>query len=333
MRTSSRGGVTLIELLIVISIIAILSALIMGTASSAIENARQKNTQALVTKIFGLVNERLASYENRRVPLHLEYEDSINYSFKGQDRGRAVQDCRLLAARELQKYEMPDRWSDVANDPVMLSSVPQLAAQYRRLYQGDGTVATTNNQGAECLYAVVMFATGDGEARSLFREQEIGDTDGDQRKEFIDGWGRPISWQRWPAGWTKSTVQSGDANADHEPADHYRRDMPGTTGPAASAYQQNPATVPHLFSPANRLAPLLPTLRDDIGAYRLVPLIYSIGADGEQGFSTKDEAFKADLDPYTASENSVIPEDAGVLPGTITTDEATDTVHSHLNEY
>ena len=45
------------------------------------------------------------------------------------------------------------------------------------------------NQGAECLYMIIMNACGDGEARTLFPESSIGDTDGDGAPEFLDGWG------------------------------------------------------------------------------------------------------------------------------------------------
>ena len=65
-RHPSRG-ITLIELLITMTIIAIISALIMGTAASAIENAREKRTQALIAKIHTLIMERYASYGTRRV--------------------------------------------------------------------------------------------------------------------------------------------------------------------------------------------------------------------------------------------------------------------------
>src|SRR5690606_7635262 len=41
----SSRGITLVELLITMTIIAIISALIMGTAAAAIENAREKRTQ------------------------------------------------------------------------------------------------------------------------------------------------------------------------------------------------------------------------------------------------------------------------------------------------
>ncbi len=57
------------------------------------------------------------------------------------------------------------------------------------------------NQGAEMLYQIVATSTYQGGAAlEAFRPQEIGDTDGDGMLEFIDAWGNPIRWLRWPAG-------------------------------------------------------------------------------------------------------------------------------------
>ena len=56
------------------------------------------------------------------------------------------------------------------------------------------------NQSAECLYMIVINACGDGEAKTLFSESTIGDTDGDGAPEFLDGWGHPISFLRWAPG-------------------------------------------------------------------------------------------------------------------------------------
>ncbi|RMF43381.1 MAG: type II secretion system protein [Planctomycetota bacterium] len=57
------------------------------------------------------------------------------------------------------------------------------------------------NQGAEMLYQIVATSTYQGGAAlEAFRPQEIGDTDGDGMPEFIDAWGNPIRWLRWPAG-------------------------------------------------------------------------------------------------------------------------------------
>jgi prepilin-type N-terminal cleavage/methylation domain-containing protein len=58
------------------------------------------------------------------------------------------------------------------------------------------------NQGAELLYEIVSNSTYQGSsALEYFRPSEIGDTDGDGYGEFLDAWGRPIQWIRWPAGY------------------------------------------------------------------------------------------------------------------------------------
>jgi prepilin-type N-terminal cleavage/methylation domain-containing protein len=58
-----------------------------------------------------------------------------------------------------------------------------------------------NNANAELLFAIVEDAIADGEsAIEAFGASEIGDTDGDGLKEFLDAWGEPIRWIRWPSG-------------------------------------------------------------------------------------------------------------------------------------
>src|SRR5690606_827021 len=118
----------------------------------------------------------------------------------------------------------------------------------------------TDNQGAECLYMIVMFATADGEARGLFAENQIGDVDGDGAPEFLDGWGRPINFLRWAPGFESDQQLNANrleaqgidawidlADRNHDPFDLYRAD------------------------------PL---------AYALTPLIFSAGPDGEYGIRT-----------------------------------------------
>jgi hypothetical protein len=75
--------------------------------------------------------------------------------------------------------------------------------------EGDGL------QGAESLYLIVAFGLEDADALSHFSQSDIGDIDGDGLNEFLDGWGRPISFLRWPAGF-ESPRQSRDANKDFD---------------------------------------------------------------------------------------------------------------------
>ena len=60
----------------------------------------------------------------------------------------------------------------------------------------------TVNANAELLYLVVEDSELNGSsAIELFGSSETGDTDGDGLKEFIDAFGKPIQWVRWPTGY------------------------------------------------------------------------------------------------------------------------------------
>ncbi|QDT72544.1 type II secretion system protein [Lacipirellula limnantheis] len=272
-----RRAVTLIELLITMTIMAIISAAILGTAAAAIESSREKKTQSLITKIHTLLMERYASYETRRVELDQRWItnlDGLNPTLRGQ----ALADLRLLGLRELMKYEMPDRWSDAIGAklgqspvrPVFLSQLPPLAQTYIRRSQN----ATDENEGAECLYLTIMMTTADGEARSLFNKQDIGDTDNDGAPEFLDGWGKPITYLRWAPGYfPRSSLVSGDGANDHDPFDPYQRDQPGA--------------IPASYSGSlSGLQNYVIGLRDQYPAFRLMPLVISAGPDGEYDILT-----------------------------------------------
>lgn len=312
-----RPAVTLVELLIVMVILAILGAAVLGTATAAMEAARDKRTQSLITKIHTLVMEQYASYETRRVDLHPQIVQAIN-GMSGNVRGQMLADARLLGVRELMKFEMPDRWSDVlggpvannpqssaVNNPQILASSPALRqAYYRRFVNLDTTDVDVvqSNQGAECLYMIVMFATGDGEARTLFAKQDIGDTDGDGANEFIDGWGQPIQFIRWPAGFVQqSTLMSGDADADHDPFDVYRRDSTTITTPQASDYpapmQQAMGVIRNRNKRVKPPDPTMPAIPPFLTAFRLTPLIYSAGGDGDSDLAVTPGKV-TELDPY-----------------------------------
>ena len=152
---------------------------------------------------------------------------------------------RLIATRRLMVQEMPDQWADVywledANrngeldsgedvngngllDPPSGSTSPtrRYAAYKAALDHGVGTKWGTNSllyESAECL---AMIATRGGfapDAAEMFRADEIGDLDGDGAPEFWDGWGKPIGFFRWAAGFS-SIMQVQDATLNPDPLD------------------------------------------------------------------------------------------------------------------
>ncbi|QDV72155.1 type II secretion system protein [Botrimarina mediterranea] len=245
----------------------------------------------------------------------------------GDPRMRAY--ARLAGLRELMKLEMPDRWSDILNGAVqnppqiippssgrpgvVLQRVPALYETYARAY--NQLVGRTNtvtglpntdddilaNESAECLYLIIMNATGDGEARGMFKPNDIGDTDGDGAFEFLDGWGKPIAFLRWAPGFdsdaqlsfrslerTASNPRLGpnvvaeQLLEDHDPFDLFRLDPPAGSG----------------------------LLR----GWRLTPLIISGGGDEEIGVRTLSGAnYIATLNPYAdvlLGEATDTPDDA-----------------------
>jgi hypothetical protein len=211
--------------------------------------------------------EQWASYETRRVDIRQTLLNQIEEQYRSQvinsqERGVRLARLRLDATRELMKLEMPDRWSDITGNyydgevlaPAhvrYLESLPALTRSYLRRFMS--IRPTDQFEGAECLYMIVMLACGDGEARTLFSPQDIGDVDGDGAPEFLDGWGRPIHFIRWPAGFVPASgLMTGDPASDADPFDHFRVDV-------------NPM--------------------DPTRGYRLVPLIFSGGPSGSTGLT------------------------------------------------
>ena len=65
----------------------------------------------------------------------------------------------------------------------------------------NGTPWDKSNANAELLFIIVEGSDLNGShATELFGKSEVGDTDNDGLNEFIDAFGIPIRWIRWPAG-------------------------------------------------------------------------------------------------------------------------------------
>jgi len=370
---ATRHAVTLVELLITITIITILSASFLGVSNLAMESAREARTKTTIGKIHSLLMEKWAEYATRRVDVNLnvkqqfksniEADTSLTNTQKARLIGRGNADLRLLATRELMKLEMPDRWSDVllngvptssplaagVNGPSILSSLPALTSTYRRRYFALRSQDTTpldgnrirQHQGAECLYMTVMLSTGDGEARTLFSESDIGDTDGDGAPEFLDGWGRPIDFIRWPAGfWERSDLMGGPllADQDHDPLDLFRRDQVGIALP-------DPVYFPNLGVPSvrqlvnqlrnrnnNAVLRLPDNTMSPVSAFRLIPLIFSSGADGVTDINASP-GFVVDLDPYAIDGSDPVFQFGVPADGNSDGDDnSLDNIHNHLQD-
>lgn len=144
-------------------------------------------------------------------------------------------------------------WSSFSLDP--LPSGPLTANAPVTPYSSN-TLAQWNSavQSAELLYLLISTCNfGGTSALEYFRPSETADTDGDGLLEFVDAWGKPIAWIRWPAGYPGDLVRYADSDA----MDPVKTDW--------------------------RYRVLTPAIPTDWHPRTLVPLIISPGPDGEYG--------------------------------------------------
>lgn len=293
------GGFTLVELLIVVTIIGIIAAMVLGAVHAARESARRLKTRSTITKLHAIIAEKYESYRTRRVPIDTS----------GLAPGAAAY-FRLRGIRELMRMEMPERLNDIThpgstdygNDPPQVGDInlavdipypppPATATITMQLYRPAQARAffmrilqshpgNTTYDSAEYLYLIVSMAG----RRDQFNEDEIGDVDQDGWLEFVDAWGNPIEFLRWAPGFMESDRQQLTFVLNPSPPPTYVPD-PALVAQAALA-DHDP------FDPRNIHAAAYGT-----DAYRLVPLIYSPGPDGIYD-TRRDQTYFFAGDPY-----------------------------------
>jgi prepilin-type N-terminal cleavage/methylation domain-containing protein len=201
-------GFSLVELLVVISIILVMMAIAGAAVSSARDSSRKAATRAMIMKLDSIISQQLSSYSNRHVPA-----DRLG-------RFPTIGDKTAAAAwyvrRHLINADLPDRWTDVAYmaektdfqnptirpEDIEFPAAELTAAQkaYIGFWNARQPKPTAQHAGAECLFMIVMQGgiagclTCDG-----LSQADVGDFDNDGAPEFLDAWGRPIEYILWPA--------------------------------------------------------------------------------------------------------------------------------------
>ncbi len=204
-------GFTLVELLVVIVILSILASLALSGMVAARARGRAAKTRTTIRKIHEVIMPYYESYETRRPVVPAGVESSGNRSL--------IARVRTLAMNRLKAMELPDNSLDVTEVfvPSVAYQIPGRVEQLNevspvaRRYKGLIASANNNVTSSELLYLIVMRgAAADQDVIGHFRPDEIADTNGNGLQEFVDGWGNPIRFRRWPVGLV-SPVQDGSS--------------------------------------------------------------------------------------------------------------------------
>lgn len=171
--SSHRRGFTMVELLIVITIIAVLATITIKVVGGFIATGREAQTQATIKKIQGLIDDRLQAF-NR---LNMKGKETPYLSKAGNDLERA----KIIMRKEILRGAFAQTWAE--------------AGISGKSDQNNGA------DSAEVLYAMLTKGAVFGVApvsADAFSTSEVQDTDGDGNLEFVDGWGKPLRFYRWP---------------------------------------------------------------------------------------------------------------------------------------
>ncbi len=184
---------------------------------------------------------------------------------------------------------------------------------------------------------IVTLACGDGEARSQFNQNDIGDTDGDGAPEFVDGWGKPIEFLRWAPGYY-SPAQYSASRFNDLIAGALQKNIPADQMPKAVtdaiASDRDPFDVFRTISYSESDAALDGNNRLDDApwSFRLLPLICSGGRDEELGMLMAPAFnYAVPFNPYITGLGSSATSYQQL--GDRTDDTITDNITNHLIEY
>jgi len=234
-----RKAFTLAELLVVIMVIAILSSTVVMTMYQAMDRARERRANAEIEEIGQTITGLWDAYRVKPVRMIPQSSGTIPVSFRRDAMQMAR--ARLTAIRDVQRQELPDRISDVADEPlrtpttpvsVELTSAtgncfvsaakPTLSMAYYRYAnehahcdhytlagcQNGCPSETERKTGIEFwkdthegAECLWLILRFNGDNHTFTSTENSIDVDNDGMPEVADPWGNPVEWIRWPCGW------------------------------------------------------------------------------------------------------------------------------------
>ncbi|MGC1275687.1 MAG: type II secretion system protein [Planctomycetaceae bacterium] len=231
-RRQVRRAFTLVEILAVVAIIGVLLTVIMIASVRALAGAREQQTRTTIKKIDEILSSRMAAFERAMTgrilagggstpsELLTKYDYIPDSPMKNK---RLKQKFFGTSFGEMSAGPAGGNWTmsdlgllDASGVPVPGSELAELAGltpppKPATFFPAEHQPLTEN---PEMLYWIITNGpTFGSDVQTDFNSSEIADTDGDGLMEFIDAWGRPLRFYRWPTRlirpgpWTAPTAQ------------------------------------------------------------------------------------------------------------------------------
>lgn len=183
----------MIEMLVVIGLVTFLMAISVGVLRNAIISAKERATEATITKINGLVQQRVDAFSRamERSDLEPGIQQMLAKMSPSNRNNKAMRRANeVMVKKDYFRYRFPQNFEEKNLLVSPPSGVTVTASSHKH-----------ETQSAALLYWLLTQSEVYGVApvdESAFGSAEIKDTDGDGLMEFIDGWGKPLRFYRWP---------------------------------------------------------------------------------------------------------------------------------------
>jgi prepilin-type N-terminal cleavage/methylation domain-containing protein len=237
-RNRRRPAFTLVELLVVVSIIAILVALTATAAFGVRRNMQNQNSEATLQKLDTKVQQKVKDIRDR-------IQDEVGNKSTGSQEaavamtaaGNDKEGAKSIMLYARLKQQLPMSFAE-ARTPF-----PPAAAGYGFTYQPSPAFnglpmsgSVTLDESAACLYAAIAPMGLEG------LEQQVG-TNAAGQKVFVDGFGTPIGFIRiaYDGNLNELNTSPQTKNANQDPYD--------PSGKAAAVFTANPTLWTSVLGP------------------------------------------------------------------------------------
>ncbi len=280
-RRPGRRGFTLIEMMVVLTIILILVGLSVGAVMKAVNMQQRRNTEQSVKKIDQAFARQWKTVLDQARTEQIDLVNPLAITLAGTD-GLAPNRARVIHTLMVLRREFPQTFAEAVQpapanpafkNQAFATALPPLATWGNY---------TPEQQSSVLLYLTLKQRRGgsDFDPDTALSPRELVDVLGNGIKQINDDWGRPIVYNRWPsAGYGAANLAGAQPFNPSAPAD--KEDPEGLL--ASLQWQTWLANTPGMLAlfQANVGYPLVVPSRGAAYQYNLTPVIMSVGANGK----------------------------------------------------